>query len=243
MDERHDGARVMHRGTSVADGAVELVEELQPLRHDIAHRIAERAHALKILRQDQRLFRHVQPGHRDGDAGGEDDLRRLRVDQNVEFRGRGPVAGGDAAAHEADAGDLAFQLRMRQQQRRDVRLRAGGDDGDGLFGASRRTFAISSGAGSADGGERRLRQRRAVEARFAVDRGRVHHVVQQRMRAALADRCVQPDERADAQGVVGRFFDRLVAAARTSRQESRAPGWPAPGPTRWRRHGRGRRRE
>ena len=57
-----------------------------------------------------------------------------------------------------------------------------------------------------------LRQRRAVKARFAVDRRRVHHVVQKRMRAALPDRRVQADERADAQCVIGRFFNRLVAA-------------------------------
>ena len=229
MDERHDGARVMHRGPSVADGPVELVEELQPLRHDIAHRVAERAHARKVLRQDQRLFRHVQPRHRDGDAGGEDDLRRLRVDQNVEFRGRGPVAGGDAAAHEADAGDLALQLRMRQQQRRDVRLRAGGDDGDGLFGLAQ-DLRHQLRRGKLGRGEGRFRQRRAVEARFAVDRGRVHHVVQQRMRAALADRCVQPDERADAQGVVGGFFDRLIAAARGHGENVELPARPGQDP-------------
>ena len=68
MDERHDRARVVHRRTSVANGAVELVEKLQPLRNDIADRISECAHALKILRHDQRLFRHVQSRHCDGDA-------------------------------------------------------------------------------------------------------------------------------------------------------------------------------
>ena len=229
MDERHDRARVVHRRTSVANGTVELVEKLQPLRDDIADRITKCAHALKILRHDQRLFRHVQTGHCDGDAGCEYDPCCFRVDENVEFRRRRPVAGGDAAAHQGNAGDFAFQLRVRQQQRRNVRLRAGRHDGDRL-----RRFAQhlrhQLRRGKRRGFKRRLRQRRAVKARFAVDRRRVHHVVQKRMRAALPDRRVQADERADAQCVIGRFFNRLVAAAGRYGKDPEFPAGPRQDP-------------
>ena len=74
--------------------------------------------------------------------------------------------------------------------------------------ASRRTFAISSGAGKLGRGRRPAPA--APGRRGPIRRGpraRSSRIVQQRMRAALADRCVQPDERADAQGVVGAFFE------------------------------------
>ena len=225
VDERHDRARVVHRRACVADGAVEFVEEFQPLRNDIADGVSKRAHALKILRQNQRLFCHIQSRHRDGNAGREYDPSRLRVDENVEFRRGRPVAGGDAAAHEGNASNFGFQLRVRQQQCRNVRLRAGRHDGDGLRRLAQH-LCHQLRRGKCGRFERGLRQRRTVKARLTVDRRRVHHVVQKRMRAALCDRRVQADERADAQCVIGRFFDRLVAAARGHGKNFKIPAGP-----------------
>ena len=214
VNQRHHRARVVHGRAFIADGLVELVEELQPLRDDIAHGISQRADALEVLRHDERLFRYVETCHEDGDAGLEDDLCRLGVHQNVEFRRGRPVAVGDAAAHEGNLLDLRLQFRMRQQKRRHVGLRTCGNDRDRL-GRLAQDLCHQLDRAKGRNLHRRLGKRRTVEPGFSVDRRRVHHVIGQRMGAALGDGGVDAKQRTHTKGVVGGLFDADVAAARS----------------------------
>ena len=217
MNERHYRARVVHGRAFVADGLVENIEKFQPLCNNIAHGVSKRPNALEVLGHDERFFRHVKPRHDDGNAGLENDLRRLRVNENVELRRGRPVAVGDTAAHERDLLDLGFQLRVRQQERGYIRLRTCGDDRDRLRRLTQHLRHELDRREAADL-HRRFGKCRTVQARFSVHRRGVHHVGCQRVRAAFGDGCVDAQQRADAKGIVGRFFNADVAAARRDGQ-------------------------
>ena len=66
-----------------------------------------------------------------GNARAQHDARGLRVEPEVEFGGGSGIAGdADVAAHEDDALDLGFDVRLHAQRERDVGHRAERQDGD-----------------------------------------------------------------------------------------------------------------
>ena len=210
-EQRSDGDGVMYRRAGIAKLAVETVEEFQPVRHHTRHGVGHGADAAEIFGKDQSFFGHVQSGHPDGNAGAKHDVRRLRVHQNVEFRGAGPVAVRDAAAHQTDAGNLRLQLRMRQQERGDIGQRPRRDDAHRAFAFAKYLCHQLHGAQPVRLHDR-LRQRGAVQPGRAVNGRRVHGRGKQRRGPPLSDRAAQSDQGAHAQGVVGGLFNGLIAA-------------------------------
>ena len=207
----------MDGGAGVVHGLVELVEELQPVGHRYRHLVAHGPDALEVLGADQGLFGDVQPRHDDGDAGAEHQPGGLRVHQDIELGGGGPVAHLDAAPHQGYLGDLGLQVRVGQQQLGHVGQGAGGDQGDGLL-------AVSDGLGHQFHGGKGaqlglgLRQGGAVQAGLAVDHRGDDGLGDDGPGVPLGNRDVQPDEGHDALGVVGGLFDDLVAAHRGDSQ-------------------------
>ena len=112
LDQIGDNGGVMERR---ALGAVffhiEAFEEVGPSGDHIAHMGAHVAKARDMGGRCQGLMGDIQRHDCEGEACGEDDVGRLRVYVDVEFRGRGDVAAfKEAAAHEDDFGDGGFDV-------------------------------------------------------------------------------------------------------------------------------------
>ncbi|MPN52435.1 hypothetical protein SDC9_200096 [bioreactor metagenome] len=60
-------------------------------------------------------MRDVQTGHHHRNPRLEDDFCGFRVDIDIEFGGRRPVAQPHRAAHDHDTGDFVTQFRMAVQ--------------------------------------------------------------------------------------------------------------------------------
>ena len=101
---------------------------------------------------------------------------------------------------------------MCEQERCDVRERAGRHERDRLF-AFREHFRHERHRVKPGGLEVGFRQRRAIQAGLAVHRGRDDGLGNERALAPHRKRRMQADQRADAQGVIRRLFDGLVSAA------------------------------
>ena len=90
------------------------VEEIQPFRHHLGHRIIDLTYLFPLFWIDQSFLGDVQSAHLQRDTGIEFDPGCFGIIQNIEFRRTGPVAVADAASHDGDQLDLLFQLRMCQ---------------------------------------------------------------------------------------------------------------------------------
>ena len=127
IDHQRQRAGVVHRRARHAvDRAVGVGEERQPADGGLRGRVADGAQALDDLRRGLRLMGQVEAHHGQRLAAGEDDLRRLGVDERVELCVGARVAARGGAAH---PDDLLHRLRRVLEQRRDVGQRAGGDHG------------------------------------------------------------------------------------------------------------------
>ena len=207
------GHGVVHGRTGVALCAVEGKEEVQPARDGLRHGVADGADARKVLGIEQSLLRDIQPGHGDGQAGAEHDVRRLGVRENVEFGCRRPVSVGKAAAHQADARDVRLQLRVSQQQGGDVRQGSRGHDGQRLGAFAQQAGHLLRRA-LVCGLTVRLRQGGAVQPAHAVHARGGERLGQQRPGKAHGHRRPDAEQRAYAQGVARCFFNGLVPGDR-----------------------------
>ena len=95
-------------------------EKLEQFRRDQAGAVAARANRGDVLRQCQGLMRDVQPEHRHIRAARENDVRGVRIAEDVELGGWGPIAQFRTAAHQHDFLNQWHDSRLEAHRRRHV---------------------------------------------------------------------------------------------------------------------------
>ena len=195
---------------------IETIEEAEHAGRRDSNRIPERLDALDAVDRRQDLVRNVQAHLRNRSAAAQHDVRRIRVDEDIELgRGRAIAALAHRPTHEHDLLDLRHDRRLAFDRGGDIGQRPGRHKRDrAVVGCEQRAH---------DEIDRVLvLQRRlgfehvdAVDARLAVNRlGRLQRPSQRRP-APCEDRHVSvPRDVAHHACVAMRQFERHVAAHR-----------------------------
>jgi hypothetical protein len=172
VGDGHHGAHVVHgRVRETGFLPVTVTEEGEPADGRTAHRGLHAREAVQNRRVGEGLVCEVETGHRDGDAAREDDVRGLRVCEDVELGGRCGVALTDCAAHEGDARDPGRDVRGQTKGQGDVGQGARRHERD-LSRIAPDRIDDELGGGTRIQGAHGLREVGTVETAFAVDVGR-----------------------------------------------------------------------
>ena len=105
IDDRGERQRIVQGAPYAHAVAMQLLVELEPVEHEPAERGVDPLELGILWRLDQDLHGHVEPDHRDRNAAGEHQPKRLRVAEGVEFGRRDDLA--LAVEHTAHPDQLA----------------------------------------------------------------------------------------------------------------------------------------
>ena len=170
IDHQCHGARVVHgRMLEALHILVCLAKEVEQLDNEAGRPGADSSNRADHIRSRQRLVRQVEADHRELPLLVENDVGGLRIDHDVEFRGRAPVSDVVAAAHEHNFPDPGGDAWLLAHSERDVGERAGWNERYRPWLVAHDRVDDEVDGVTRIGDQRRRRQHRPVHPRLAVD--------------------------------------------------------------------------